>query len=85
MIRVNKTEVRYEGTKAHILAEITLLLRELYHKEQAFTEEDFERMKDMVFKSEKQLKAEAWAQLAKDLDDFIEFLEKIANEHESDD
>lgn len=80
MIRVDKTHVEYKGTASMLLAEVTTLLRDLVHTEHILDEKDFDKMKEMAFKSEEDLKKEALKALTKDLDSFIEFLEKLANE-----
>ena len=85
MIKVDRVHTEYEGTKAILMAEVTTLLREFYHTEHIFNEEDFDKMKEMVFKSKEDLKKEALESLSNDIDGLLNFLKKLAGEDEADD
>lgn len=83
MIHVDREErdgkeglvISYEGKKSKILAEVTMLLRELVADEKVqFREEQFDQLKEMVFKSEEELEQEMFESITKDLDSLLDFL-----------
>ncbi len=85
MIKVDRVHTEYEGTAATLLTEVTVLLRALHYEEHILDESDFDKMKEMVFKSEADIKKEALESLSKDLDGLLDFLKKLAGEDEAND
>ena len=81
--------ISYEGKTSQILTDVTMLLRELVADEKIqFSEENFDQMKTLVFKSEEELKQEMLESFTKDLDsllDFLEFAQRMKYGDKSDD
>ena len=84
MIKVDKTNVEYEGTAAELLAEVSMVLRDFAHKEGILTEDDFDFMKKMVFKPQKELEKDAWKRFSNNLAELVEFLEKLSDDKADD-
>lgn len=67
--------ISYEGKTSQILTDVTMLLRELVADEKVqFSEEQFEHLKELVFKPEEELKKEMLESVTKDLDSLLDFL-----------